>query len=158
MTPEYWRPGLTEGVLLRRVWAWLIDIVAIAILATLLWLVVFALGLLTLGLGFGLMAVLPLIPLLYHTLFLLGDRTATPGQALLGLTVRRDRDLGPPDLVQAILFTGGLWLTLSIGLWPLLAALFTDRKRALHDIVSGLVVVRSEALTRDEAFANMRIR
>ena len=150
--------GLTEGVLWRRFWAWVIDLAFIAVLATVLWLVMFALGVLTLGLGFGLMVLLPAVPLAYHTLFLAGARSATPGQSLLGLVVRRDRDLGPPDLVQAIVFTGGLWLTLSVGIWPLAIAFFTDRRRALHDIVSGLVIVRSEALTRPPGLANIGVR
>ena len=148
-------PGLTEGVLWRRFWAWIIDIVFIAVLATVAWLAMFALGILTLGLGFGLMVLLPVLPLAYHTLFLASGRSATPGQSLLGLVVRRDRDMGPPDLVQAIVFTGGLWLTLSVGVWPLAIALFTHRRRALHDILSGLVVVRSEALTVHPGLANI---
>ena len=148
--------GLTEGVLWRRFWAWVIDLAFIAVLATALWLVMFMLGVLTLGLGFGLMVLLPAVPLVYHTLFLAGPGCATPGQSLLGLVVRRDADMGPPDLVQAIVFTGGLWLTLSVGVWPLAIALFTDRRRALHDIVSGLVVIRRQALTLHAGLANMR--
>lgn len=138
-------PGLTEGVLWRRVWAWVLDLVLIAVLASALWAVLFVLGILTLGMGFVLMAALPAVPLFYHILFVVGRRHATPGQSLLGLVVRRDADLGPPSLTQSILFTGGLWLTLSVGVWPLLAALFTVHHRALHDMVAGVVVVRQDA-------------
>lgn len=150
-------PLLIEGVLWRRCWAWVLDIVFIAIVGSALWIMLLALGILTLGLGFALMAMLPAVPLAYHILFVAGRRHATPGQALLGLVVRRDLDLGPPSLGQAIIFTGGLWITLGIGFWPLLLALFTDRHRALHDIVAGVTVVRREALTRQPGFANIAV-
>ena len=138
--------GLTEGVVLRRFWAWLIDLVMIAIIAAVLWALLAFLGLVTFGLGWGLMALLPAVPLLYHVLFVASARAATPGQSMLGLVVRHERDMTRPGLGEAILFTGGLWLTLSIGVWPLAIMLFTNGNRALHDIVSGLIVVRSDAL------------
>ena len=150
--------ALVDGVLWRRVWAWIIDFVFIAVLASALWVVLLVLGVITLGLGFVLMALLPAVPLAYHILFVAGRRHATPGQAMLGLTVRREDDLGPPNLAQSVVFTGLLWLTLSIGFWPLLAALFTVRHRALHDIASGVVVVRRDALTLPPGFANMGAR
>jgi uncharacterized RDD family membrane protein YckC len=150
--------SLVDGVLWRRVWAWIIDFLFIAVLAAALWVVLLVLGVVTLGLGFVLMALLPAVPLAYHILFVAGRRHATPGQAMLGLTVRRENDLGPPGLVQSAVFTGLLWLTLSIGFWPLLATLFTVRHRALHDIAAGVVVVRRDALTLPPGFANMGVR
>lgn len=148
-------PDLTEGVPLRRFWAWCIDLLLVAVIATVLYVLLFVLGILTLGLGFGLMALLPVVPLAYHTLFVASARAATPGQALLGLRVVRDQDLGRPELGQAIVFTLGLWLTLSIAFVLLGIALFTDRNRTLHDMASGLVVARIEALTRGAGFANI---
>ena len=153
--------ALTEGVLWRRFWAWCLDAVLVAVVAAVLFAVLFVVGVLTLGLGFSLMAVLPLVPLGYHVLFVAGGRGATPGQAMMGLTVARERDLGPPELGQAVLFTLGLWLTFSAGVVLLGVALITERHRALHDMVSGLVVVRTDALRRVRAltpaggFANM---
>jgi uncharacterized RDD family membrane protein YckC len=131
-----------EGVMARRVLAWLIDVVLIAVLVSVLWVFLFMFGLLTLGLGFGAMAVLPAIPFLYHFLSLLRTASATPGQALLGLTVRRDVDLGPPTGLQALIFTVVFWLTLATSGLLLLVALFTVRHRTLHDLASDLVVVR----------------
>jgi uncharacterized RDD family membrane protein YckC len=149
--------ALTEGVMLRRVVAWCIDAVVVAVLVCALWVVLFLFGLATLGLGFGLMAVLPAVPLAYHVLFLMSARAATPGQSMLGLVTVRDRDLGRPDVLQALLFTLGLWLTLATGALLLAVALITERHRTLHDLVSGLVVVRREALTPRTAFANMSV-
>lgn len=137
---------LTKGVMSRRVFAWLVDAVLIAILLWTLWWVMALFGLMTLGLGFSLMAVLPFVPFCYHMLSLLGYRSATPGQQMFGLTVRRDEDLGPPTAVQALVSTLLFYLTLATTGLLLLAALFTVRRRTLHDLVSGLVVVRVQAM------------
>jgi uncharacterized RDD family membrane protein YckC len=131
-----------EGVLTRRCVALLIDLFFIGVVLTVLWFFLFLFGLLTLGLGFGAMAVLPVVPFLYHFLSLLRSASATPGQALLGLTVRRDEDLGPPTGLQALIFTVVFYLTMATSGLLLLVALFTVRHRTLHDMASDLVVVR----------------
>jgi uncharacterized RDD family membrane protein YckC len=131
-----------EGVLTRRFLAWLVDALLIALIVAILWCFLFLFGLLTLGLGFGAMAVLPIVPFLYHFLCLLRPSSATPGQGLLGLTVRRDSDLGPPTGLQALVFTVVLYLTLATSGLLLLIAFFTVRHRTLHDLASDLVVVR----------------
>jgi uncharacterized RDD family membrane protein YckC len=130
------------GVITRRCFAWLIDLVLIGLILSVLWIVLLLFGLLTLGLGFGAMAVLPAVPFLYHFLSLMRSSSATPGQALLGLTVRRDLDLGPPTGLQALIFTVVFYLTLATSGLLLLVALFTVRHRTLHDLASDLVVVR----------------
>lgn len=150
-------PGsiLFEGVLTRRVFAWCIDVILITILVAIAWTVIFTLGVLTLGLGFVFMAVLPVIGFLYHLLFVAGSRAATPGQSLLDLTVRREEDLGRPGLLRALVFTIGLWITLASFFLLLLIAPFTPRKRALHDIVAGVVVLRNWASTHRAGSLNM---
>ena len=60
--------------------------------------------------------------------------------------MRRSDDLGRPTLVQAIAFTGLLYLTLAAGVIWLAVAFFTHRRRAIHDMIAGLVVVRADAL------------
>ena len=72
-----------------------------------------------------------------------GPASATPGQQALGLVVRRNDDLGPPTLVQAFVFTLVFYVTLATTGLLLLVALFTVRQRTLHDLASGLVVVRA---------------
>jgi uncharacterized RDD family membrane protein YckC len=64
----------------------------------------------------------------------------------VGLSVRRADDLGRATLVQAIAFTGLLYLTLVAGVIWLGVALVTTRRRAIHDMLSGLVIVRAGAL------------
>ena len=151
---------LLEGVLFRRVWAWLIDLLLVGGIVAVLWVVLVGFGLLTLGLGLPLLGLLPAVPVAYHVLFVASARSATPGQAMMDLTVRRDQDLGRPSLLQAVLFTAGLWLTLGAGVVWLAAALLTTRHRTLHDLVSGVVVIRARALdgalTAPADFGNMR--
>ncbi len=150
---------LLEGVLFRRVCAWLIDFLLVGGVVAVLWVALVGFGLLTLGLGLPLLGVLPVVPLAYHILFVASPRSATPGQVMMDLSVRRDGDLGRPSLLQAILFTAGLWLTLGAGVVWLAAALLTTRHRTLHDLVSSLVVVRARALdgalTAPADFGNM---
>jgi uncharacterized RDD family membrane protein YckC len=137
---------LTVGVRRRRCIAWVIDAVLIAILVWALWWVMFLFGIITLGIGFGAMLLLPAVPFCYNLLSLLAARSATPGQQMLGLTVRRNDDLGPPTGLQALISTILYDLTLATSGLLLLIALFTVRKRTLHDLVSGLVVVRVRAM------------
>jgi uncharacterized RDD family membrane protein YckC len=150
---DYW---LTEGVMIRRVFAWLIDIVLLGLILTALWFVLLLFGVLTLGLGFALLGALPFVPFCYHWLFVAGPASATPGQQALGLVVRRNDDLGRPPLLQAFVYTLVFYLTLATTGLLLLFALFTVRHRTLHDLASGLVVVRARALTGGLGSWNMQ--
>jgi len=147
---------LTEGVLTRRVFAWLLDVLLIGLIFVALWFVLMLFGLLTLGLGLPLLGVLPFIPFCYHMLFLAGPASATPGQQALGLIVRRNDDFGRPTPVQAVVSTLLFYATLATTGLLLLVALFTARRRTLHDLLSGLVVVRARALTRGLGSWNMQ--
>jgi uncharacterized RDD family membrane protein YckC len=97
------------------------------------------------ALGWWFLGLVPLVPFAYHCLFLTAHMSATPGQALFCLLVRRDDDLGPPTLPQAVISTLVFYLTLATTGLLLLVALFTQRNRTLHDLISGLVVVRRHA-------------
>jgi len=79
-------------------------------------------------------------------LFLAGPTSATPGQQMLGLVVRRNDDFGRPTALQAVISTIVFYLTLATSGLLLLVVLITSRRRTLHDLVSGLVVVRTEAM------------
>jgi uncharacterized RDD family membrane protein YckC len=137
---------LTGGVLFKRALAWLADVLLIAILVWVLWWVLALFGILTLGIGFGAMAILPWVPFLYNYLSLLSQASATPGQRIMGLVVRRNADLGPPGPLRALVYVLLYYLTLATTGLLLLVALFTVRHRTLHDLASGLVVVRADAM------------
>ena len=149
---------LTRGVLFRRVVAWFVDLFLLGLLLLGIWLLLMLFGVLTLGLGFPLMGALPFVPFCYHVLFLAGPSSATPGQQLLGLIVRRNDDFGRPTGLQAVVSTIIFYLTLATSGLLLLVALVTTRKRTLHDLASGLVVVRVQAaqtLTSPLGYRNM---
>lgn len=146
---------LTGGVLSRRCVAWVIDIVLVILLVWVLWWLLIFVGLLTFGLGWGAIGMLPFVPFCYHFFSLLGAASATPGQRMMGLTVRRNEDLGPPTALQALISVLGFYLTLATSGVLLVVALFTIRHRTLHDLVSGLVVVRFQALTAPGGGWNM---
>jgi uncharacterized RDD family membrane protein YckC len=140
--------ALTQGVLSRRILAFILDGVLVAAVCAVLWVVLLTFGVLTLGIGMPLLGLLPLVPLLYNWLFVASPLSATPGQRLMGLTVRRNRDLAPPTPLEALVWTVGFLVTFSLGIVWFAAALITLRHRTLHDLVSGLVVVRIRALTQ----------
>jgi uncharacterized RDD family membrane protein YckC len=138
--------SLTWGVPSRRIAAFLIDWLLI-ILVTMTVSVVFAIvHVMTLGLLHGPAHLILIIGLIYEAGWMASPAMATPGQAAVGLAVRRSDDLGRPTLVQAIAFTGLLYLTLAAGVIWLAVAFFTPRRRTIHDMISGLVVVRAGAL------------
>lgn len=139
-------PELFAGVRSRRIFAFLIDVIAIALLTFGAGIVVFVLGVFTLGLGFLLYAILPTAVALGYVAFTLGGpQAATPGMRAMGLEMRLWYGARPYPLlaaVHALLY----WFSVSL-LTPLvlLVSLFSDRKRLLHDIVLGTVVINSAA-------------
>jgi uncharacterized RDD family membrane protein YckC len=137
---------LARGVLSRRFAAWWIDLLLIGIVTSGFLAFGVAFGLLTLGFGWHVLGFVPLVPFCYHWLTLASPMSATPGQAMMGLIVRRNDDLGRPTMAEALASVLLFYLTLTIFCPLLLLALFTVRKRTPHDMLSGLVVVRRRAL------------
>lgn len=136
-------PEFYDGVPLRRMVGYLIDIVLIALATLALGFIFFILGVLTFGLAtpFG-VAALALLPVAYHSYFI-GRRGATPGMALLGLEVRTWTG-SPPGFLQAFLMTVLFYATvLPTGYLILVVALFNDQRRTLHDLLSGVLVIRA---------------
>jgi uncharacterized RDD family membrane protein YckC len=136
------QPELFEGVLSKRIVAFLVDAVLIVALMIPAALVVFVLGVVTLGIGWLLFPVLfILVALGYVGLTLGGPASATPGMRMAGLEMRTWS--GTPmfsllAIIHALLF----WFSVSI-LTPLilLVGLFTARGQLLHDLLLGTVVV-----------------
>jgi uncharacterized RDD family membrane protein YckC len=133
---------LTEGVLSRRVLAWLLDAMVVAILFSTGWVVCLVFGVLTLGFGFVLFGALPAIPVLYTT-FCLCWFGQTFGQAVNGIAVLRDDGLTKPSFTEALVFSLLYLLSIATSGLILLVALFTPGHRALHDSAAGLLVVRA---------------
>lgn len=142
-------PELFEGVRSRRIFAFFIDVIVIALLTFAAGILVFVVGVFTLGLGFLLYAILPAsVAILYAAFTLGGPAASTLGMRAMGLEMRLWYGAPPYPLLAAVhllLF----WFSVSL-LTPLVlvVSLFSDRKRLLHDIVLGTVVINS-AFHRD---------
>lgn len=138
-------PELYASISLKRSVAWVIDVVILAILLGILWVLVFLGGLITFGLLWKVGAVISaILPAAYHAFLVGGPSSATVGMNLMGLSVRTI-DGGAPGPLQAfvmvILFYTGVTLLTPL---VLLVALFNSRRRCLHDILSGVVVVNRQ--------------
>ena len=136
-------PDLYDGLLWRRVFAYLFDAIVIGLLLLAGWGGLLLLGILSFGLLLPLVPLLvALIPIAYHALQIGGRHHATLGMRLFDLEVRSCTG-GQPDVWQGFLMAALFYATLALtGSLILLAALFNDRRRTLHDYLAGVVVVR----------------
>lgn len=140
------RPELFEGVLGRRMFAFLIDFAIICVLWFVACILLFFLGILTLGLAWLLYgAVFPLVALGYNAWTLSRPPSATIGMRVMNLEMRTwygDRMYALLAAFHALLYYFSVtFLTPFV----LLVALFTARKRCLHDLLAGTVVINSDA-------------
>lgn len=139
---EDWR--LYEGVRTRRVVAFLIDCLIVGVLAIPTAIVIAVLGIATLGLGWLLYGIMfPIIWLFYVAGTLGGRSQATWGMRMMSIRLER-LDGRPVDSIFAVLHSVLFWAGNAI-VSPLilLATLVLDRKRAVHDLLLGTVVIRS---------------
>jgi uncharacterized RDD family membrane protein YckC len=143
------QPELFRGVLTRRVFAFLIDLVVLAVPIVLGVVFIALFGLVTLGLGwllFWLVSPLSVIwAILYYGLTLGGPHSATVGMRVMDLQLRTFS--GEPGYfvlgaVHAVLY----WISVSV-LTPLiiLVGLFNRRRQLLHDLVLGTVIINTAA-------------
>ncbi|MDO9411892.1 MAG: RDD family protein [Pseudolabrys sp.] len=140
-------PELFEGVLARRVLAFLIDFVVISVPLVLASVFIFIFGIVTLTLGwalYGLLAPASVIwAIAYFGLTLGGPRSATIGMRMLDLEMRTWYG-APAYFVLGAVHAVGYWLSVS-ALTPfiLLVPFFNQRRRLLHDIVLGTVIINN---------------
>jgi uncharacterized RDD family membrane protein YckC len=154
------QPELFAGVLERRVMAFLIDLIVIGVPLALFAVFIVMFGFMTLGLGFFLFFIYGPIAVVWALLYV-GMTLGSPASATLGMRVM-DLEMrtwyGAPcyfllGAVHAVAF----WLSVSF-LTPfvLLVGLFNERKRLLHDIVLGTVVINNRV--RADALRGIGIR
>jgi uncharacterized RDD family membrane protein YckC len=140
-------PELFRGVLTRRVFAFLIDLVVLSIPVILACVFIAVFGVVTLGLGWALFWLVSpasvIWAVIYYGSSLGGPYSATVGMRVMDLELRTW--YGAPGYfvlgaMHAVLF----WISISV-LSPLvlLVGLFNGRRRLLHDIVLGTVVINS---------------
>jgi uncharacterized RDD family membrane protein YckC len=138
------QPQLFQAIIRKRCVAFIIDAIIILALTAIAVVAVLVLGVLTLGLGWLLIPIIfPVIGLGYNAFTIGGPNSATIGQRMTGLTVPMWYGGKVTPLIaafHALLF----WFSLySAVLWlPSFAwAFFDQRKRCLHDILAGVVVI-----------------
>jgi uncharacterized RDD family membrane protein YckC len=142
-------PELFEGVLARRMIAFIIDLIVIGLPLLLAALFIFLFGIVTLGLGWLLFYLLSpasvVWALVYYGLTLGGRASATLGMRVMDIEMRTW--YGAPvyfllGAVHAVVY----WVTVSV-LTPfvLLVGLFNGRKRLLHDMLVGTVLINNPA-------------
>jgi uncharacterized RDD family membrane protein YckC len=144
----YLHPELFEGVLARRLIAFMVDLVIITVPVGFVCLFILLFGFVTFGLAwllFGLVAPAAAIwALIYCGVTMGSPESATIGMRLVDIEVRTW--YGAPcyfllGAVHAIAF----WLTIS-ALTPLVlvVGLLNERRRLLHDFVLGTVIINNE--------------
>jgi uncharacterized RDD family membrane protein YckC len=143
----YLNPELFRGVLTRRFFAFLIDLVVLSVPVILACIFIAVFGVVTLGLGWALFWLVSpasiIWALVYFGASLGGPHSATLGMRVMDLEMRTW--YGAPGYfvlgaMHAVLF----WVSVSF-LTPLvlLVGLFNGRRRLLHDILLGTVVISS---------------
>jgi uncharacterized RDD family membrane protein YckC len=144
-------PELFEGVLARRVIAFIIDIIVIVIPLIVGWMFIFVFGLVTFGLGWALFWLMSpgsvLWALVYYGITLGSPASATLGMRAMDIEMRTW--YGAPayfvlGAVHAIVF----WISISV-LTPfiLVVGLLNIRHRLLHDMLVGTVLINNAART-----------
>jgi uncharacterized RDD family membrane protein YckC len=146
------QPELFRGVLTRRVFAFLIDLVVLSVPVILGYIFIAVFGVITLGLGWMLFwlawPATIVWAIVYYGASIGGPHSATMGMRAMDLEVRTW--YGAPGYFvlgacHAVLF----WVSISF-LTPLvlLAGLLNSRRRLLHDIILGTVVINSSVRTQ----------
>jgi uncharacterized RDD family membrane protein YckC len=142
-------PELFEGVLSRRIMAFVIDVIIIAVPLVIAWICIFIFGLITLGLGWALFWMLSPASIIwavfYYGLTLGGPASATIGMRAMELEMRTW--YGAPayfvlGAVHAIVFWGSVTF---LSPFILLVGLFNSRRRLLHDMLVGVVLINNPA-------------
>ena len=148
----YVQPELFRGVLTRRAIAFVIDLVVLAVPVILACLFILVFGVVTLGLGWALFwLVWPATvvwSLLYYGATLGGPNSATIGMRMMDLELRTWYG-APGYFVLGAVHGLCFWISVSV-LSPLvlLVGLFNSRRRLLHDILLGTVVINNSVRTQ----------
>jgi uncharacterized RDD family membrane protein YckC len=148
----YLQPELFRGVLTRRAIAFFIDLFVLAVPVILACLFVLVFGVVTLGLGWALFWLIwpatVVWSLVYYGATLGGPNSATIGMRVMDLELRTWYG-APGYFVLGAVHGLCFWISVSV-LSPLvlLVGLFNSRRRLLHDILLGTVVVNNSVRTQ----------
>ena len=145
------QPELFRGVLMRRCVAFLIDLLVLSVPVILAVLFIAVFGVVTLGLGWALFWLVSpasvIWALIYYGATLGGPHSGTVGMGAMDLEMRTWYG-APSYFVLGATHAVVFWISISV-LSPLvlLVGLFNARKRLLHDILLGTVVINRSVRT-----------
>lgn len=142
-------PQLFEGILTRRVLAFLIDCVIMGALVALVMIVAGILGFLTFGLAWlSIPLIVPITFIAYYAATLGSSARATLGMRAMDIVLTPTRET-TLDGWMAMIHVVLLWISTAV-LTPLilLIGLFTNRRQLLHDMVAGTLMVRRSPMVR----------
>lgn len=140
-------PELFEGVLARRVVAFIIDLIVIAIPLVVACMFIFVFGLITFGLGWALFWLLSpasvIWALVYYGMTLGGPASATIGMRAMEIEMRTWYG-APAYFVLGAVHAVVYWVSVSV-LTPfiLVVGFFNPRRRLLHDFLVGIVLINN---------------
>jgi uncharacterized RDD family membrane protein YckC len=143
----YLQPELFRGVLTRRVFAFLIDLIVISVPVILGYIFIALFGLITLGFGWALFwlawPATVIWAAVYYGACIGGPRSATVGMRVMDLELRTW--YGAPGYFVLGAMHGVLfWISFTmLSPFVVLVGLFNARRRLLHDIVLGTVVINN---------------
>lgn len=140
-------PRWTEGTIGRRFLAYLVDVVVIAVMTAVLWVVIGILGVITFGLGWMLFGLLPLTAIVYNAITVSGASQGTIGMRMAGLRVLDATRGGTVSFVAAAVHALLFYVELSSAalLWiaDVAFGLFRSDRRLARDLITNVVFVRS---------------
>ena len=141
-------PELFDGVVARRLVAFLIDFIILAVPVAFVSMFILVVGIVTFGLGllfYGLLWPAAVIwAVAYYGITLGSPASATIGMRMMDIELRTW--YGSPayfvlGAVHAIVF----WITVSaLSPFILLVCLFNSRRRCLHDMLIGTIIINNE--------------
>ena len=146
------QPELFRGVLTRRVFAFLIDLIVLSVPVILGYIFIAVFGVITLGLGWMLFwlawPATIVWAIVYYGASIGGPHSATVGMRMMDLEVRTWYGASGYFVLGAchgVLY----WISVTF-LTPfvVLVGLFNGRRRLLHDIILGTVVINSSVRTQ----------
>jgi uncharacterized RDD family membrane protein YckC len=142
-------PELFDGVLKRRVLAYLLDAAILVAVAATIGLISVILGFFTFGIPWVLLPILiPLVILGYYAITLGSPMRATVGMSVMDIVLVPARGYpldGWKILIHPIVF----WITVWVA-WPisLVVALFMPRRQMVQDLVTGTLMLRRSPMAR----------
>jgi uncharacterized RDD family membrane protein YckC len=145
-------PELFRGVLVRRVFAFLIDLVVLSVPVIFACMFIAVFGLVTFGLGWALFWLVSpasvIWAVIYYGATLGGPHSATLGMRVMDLELRTWYG-APSYFVLGAAHAVVFWISVSV-LTPfvLLIGLFNSRRRLLHDFLLGTVVINSSVFSQ----------